>query len=308
MDTEMEEDTIEFTTFTVFEIDLDYEFDAARYFDFSRAESIAEARQAELWFASAATCPPSPFVTKLHLREDMLLENVNISPKSKGVENMSTQDTDSDIGLGPEFSTIEVSKGCEEMEGGISTDLKSFCIQKIQNQPHHLTTGLTFYNQMRNDNTKAKTKFGVKTSFPRTSTLMKPTASQLAKQNQTRVVTGSSVRLEKVENNEKGSNNSSGIESQASKRQKLDGGHLCKVADTNQQINLVHKAPKKDGTIDGNSAHSKLRLTIPREPDLETAQRAQRIRPKTSRERGHRTLTTATTTFRARPLNKKVNS
>lgn len=59
MDTEMEEDTIEFTTFTVFEIDLDYEFDAARYFDFSRAESIAEARQAELWFASAATCPPS---------------------------------------------------------------------------------------------------------------------------------------------------------------------------------------------------------------------------------------------------------
>lgn len=51
------------------------------------------------------------FVTKLHLREDMLLENVNISPKSKGVENMSTQDTDSDIGLGPEFSTIEVSKG-----------------------------------------------------------------------------------------------------------------------------------------------------------------------------------------------------
>lgn len=38
-----------------------------------------------------------------------------------------------------------------------------------------------------------------------------------------------SVRLEKVENNEKGSNNSSGIESQAAKRQKLEGGHLCKV-------------------------------------------------------------------------------
>lgn len=91
----------------------------------------------------------------------------------------------------------------------------------------------------------------------------------------------------------------------------------------------------QDGTIDGNSAHSKLRLTIPREPDLETAHRAQRIRfiffftlflvlvkislskkwfsnlqcsnfrPKTSRERGHGTLTT---TFRARPLNKKVSN
>lgn len=34
----------------------------------------------------------------------------------------------------------------------------------------------------------------------------------------------------------------------------------------------------QDGNIDGNSAHAKLRLTIPRQPDLKTAHRAQRMR------------------------------
>lgn len=57
MDEEME-DTV-MLTFTAVEIDPDYEFDAAQYFDFSREESLAEACEAELWFESAGTYPPS---------------------------------------------------------------------------------------------------------------------------------------------------------------------------------------------------------------------------------------------------------
>lgn len=34
----------------------------------------------------------------------------------------------------------------------------------------------------------------------------------------------------------------------------------------------------QDGTKDRNATNTKLRLTIPREPELETAHRAQRIR------------------------------
>jgi hypothetical protein len=34
----------------------------------------------------------------------------------------------------------------------------------------------------------------------------------------------------------------------------------------------------QDGSVDKISAHAKLRLTVPREPDLETAHRAQRAR------------------------------
>lgn len=57
MEEEME-DMVEYT-FTVIEIDLDYEFDAPRYFDFSCEESPADSRCAESWFESAGTYPPS---------------------------------------------------------------------------------------------------------------------------------------------------------------------------------------------------------------------------------------------------------
>lgn len=54
----MEESRVMYT-FTAIEIDLDYEFDAARYFDFSREESLDETLQAELWFQSRGSYPPS---------------------------------------------------------------------------------------------------------------------------------------------------------------------------------------------------------------------------------------------------------
>lgn len=55
MDTEMEIEPV----FEVREVDLEYEFDAARFFDFTREESPAEAREAELWLESAPSYPPS---------------------------------------------------------------------------------------------------------------------------------------------------------------------------------------------------------------------------------------------------------
>ncbi|KAK3012979.1 hypothetical protein RJ639_010434 [Escallonia herrerae] len=268
----MDEEMEDMMTFTVVEIDLDYEFEAARYFDFSREESPAEAREAEVWFDTAVSYPPSPFVKKLLLGENTQLGNVNTSPKSNGLESMTLPVIDSDTGFGHEHFTMDASN-----------------------------RGLSFYNHMMNDNLKAKTKSNMKPSSSRPSTLMKPTASQLAKQNRPWQVIDS--RSEKSENNEKSSNNSSGIESQAAKRQKLEGGQLRKVA-MNQQINLVHKAPKKDGTLDGICSHAKLGLTIPREPDLETAHRAQRMRPKSSRER--QPVTSTARPFRALPLNRKI--
>lgn len=55
MDEDMEIEPV----FEAYEIDLDYEFDASRYFDFTREENTAEGRQAELWFESAQSYPPS---------------------------------------------------------------------------------------------------------------------------------------------------------------------------------------------------------------------------------------------------------
>ncbi|KAJ0106691.1 hypothetical protein Patl1_18605 [Pistacia atlantica] len=217
---EMEEEMeVELPVFEAREIDLDYEFDAARFFDFTLEESLPEAREAELWFESAPSYPPSPFVAKLVLREDILLKNVNTSPKS--IVNTSL-DNDSDNGVVPEFSAIGISVraslsisqlfsiamlampkslsitigkelesdmtlllpfiDCAGMSKGIFTNLQSGNLQKVPYQPLDLTKGLKFYDHMSTDKVKTKAK-PAKTFTPRISTLMKPTTSQLAKQN-----------------------------------------------------------------------------------------------------------------------------
>lgn len=42
-----------------FEVDLDYEYDAPRWFDLAQEEAPVEAAAAELWFATAPSYPPS---------------------------------------------------------------------------------------------------------------------------------------------------------------------------------------------------------------------------------------------------------
>lgn len=42
-----------------FEVDLEYEFDAPRWFDLAQEESPVEAAAAQLWFAVAPSYPPS---------------------------------------------------------------------------------------------------------------------------------------------------------------------------------------------------------------------------------------------------------
>ncbi|PKA59999.1 hypothetical protein AXF42_Ash009683 [Apostasia shenzhenica] len=41
------------------DVDIDYEFDAPRYFELDREESPWEAQKAELWFEMAGNYPPS---------------------------------------------------------------------------------------------------------------------------------------------------------------------------------------------------------------------------------------------------------
>ncbi|XP_024984992.1 protein TPX2 isoform X3 [Cynara cardunculus var. scolymus] len=307
MEVEMEDDNsssntvVEFT-FTAVEIDLDYEFEAARFFDFKREESLEEAREAEMWFDSVESYPPSPFAVRLLSRE--LSENADVASQSKGFDDASQLDGVSDV-RAPEDSAMALRNTAvnsladgDGVNEGVPLELKSYYLQAFQKQQSTSTIprGLGFKDSTRNDNYKSKTKPSWKPSFPRTSTLMKPTASQLAKQNQERLV--DHFRFQKL------GNSSSGIESQAAKRQKLEGGHLCKVTETKQQANFVHKPPKREGTFDGNAGHGRLRITVPRPPDLATAQRAQRIRPKG--DIGSEHVASRAPGFRALPLNRKI--
>ncbi|CAL0331675.1 unnamed protein product [Lupinus luteus] len=55
MDMEDDDMEIENRVFVAHEIDLDYEFDAARFFDFCVEETSSQARQAELCFCGKAS-------------------------------------------------------------------------------------------------------------------------------------------------------------------------------------------------------------------------------------------------------------
>lgn len=284
----MEDDNtaVEFR-FTAVEIDLDYEFEAARFFDFTREESVDEAREAEMWFDYVESCPPSPFAVRLLSREQS--ENTDVSTSSKGFGNTNQLESVSNVVQALEDSAMALSQtDVDGVNREVPLDLKGY-LHAFQKQ--HPTSSIP-KDSTRNGNYKSKTW---KPSCPRTSTLMKPTASQLAKQNQERLLDQS--RLQKV-------GNSSGVESQAAKRQKLEGGHLCKVTDSKQQPNFVHKAPKREGTVEGDLGHGRLRITVPRPPDLATAHRAQRIRKRA--DSGNEHVVSRTPGFRALPLNRKI--
>ncbi|KAK9072944.1 hypothetical protein SSX86_009380 [Deinandra increscens subsp. villosa] len=285
------DDTAVEFTFTAVEIDIDYEFEAARFFDFTVTESVDEAREAEMWFDSVAGYPPSPFAVRLLSRGKS--ENANDSTVSKGFNNTNQLDSASDLLTALEDSTMAFSNAEGDVANeGVALDIKSYCLQEFQKQQ---TTSPITNESRQKTNHKSKTKS--KPSFPRTSTLMKPTESHLAKQNQERLI--DHFRFQKP------GSSSLGVESQAAKRQKLERGHFCKVTDTKQQTNFVHKAPKTEGTtIDGNFGHGRSRITVPRPPDLATAQRAQRIRHKG--DNGNEHVASRGLGFRARPLNRKI--
>ncbi|CAN4077862.1 unnamed protein product [Withania somnifera] len=295
---EMQEEMVEYT-FTAVEIDLDYEFDAPRHFDFSCEEPLSVRSLTESWFESAGSYPPSPFVTRLILKEDVLLENINVSPKSKVDENMSLSNCDYDIEVEQDLPAV-IKEG-EGTNAGISTNFELSNAEKLLNQLRQLPSELTFYNHMTKDATRGKTRSG-KPSCPRSSTLMKPTASHLAKQNLPRPIGESRLPTFLVDKN---GTSSTVIESQAAKRQKLESGQLRKVAVAKPVFSFVHKAPKREGKVDGHNTLAKPRITIPREPELQTTHRAQRARPKGS-EQAENLPPTAIRRFKALPLNKKI--
>uniref|UniRef100_A0A0A9D9E4 TPX2 central domain-containing protein n=1 Tax=Arundo donax TaxID=35708 RepID=A0A0A9D9E4_ARUDO len=136
----------------------------------------------------------------------------------------------------------------------------------------------------------------------RTSTLMKPTASQLARQN--RQIEVKNLMLSKKSvgvRSERSTMGSNYCTYQSAKRQRLESGHLNKIAATHQP-EFIHKNHEKNTNrnIDRPTGLPKLKVTIPREPELATKLRAERSRilramPTNSKQINQRHAPSATT-------------
>ncbi|KAB2598564.1 hypothetical protein D8674_001484 [Pyrus ussuriensis x Pyrus communis] len=242
----MDEEMVEFAreAFEGDEIDMDYEFDAPKFYDFTRPESDWEAEEAEEWFRSAGGYQPSPFLEKLlNWQKENHPVPIKTSAESKDVEITRCSNS---------------NKTSAEVSASVDDNDKEFS------------------NHMAQDTPKTKLKSpGKSPHLSRSSTLMKPTASQLAKQNHQREVHSNRL-LRRVAKKlgklyEKSQNSPP-----PTKRQKLEAGYVRKVAEQLKHQPLwLHKAAKKVGA---DAARPK--VTVPKEPNLETANRAQRRRYK----------------------------
>ncbi|KAG7535166.1 TPX2 central domain [Arabidopsis thaliana x Arabidopsis arenosa] len=209
-----------------FEFDIDFEFDAPRFYDFSRPELGSETEEIETWFQSSGNYPPSPFSPKFNWKFEPFKQITNTISDSKPVEIIESLDTDTDTGLNRKDKF----------------------------------NGFIYYNQTVKDvsNTKSKSK-----TKPSDSTLTRPTASLLARQNKpldiysVQLLTRCQRSLAKF-----GENVSpilvSKLQNQDTKRQRME----AKVAHVSRRT----------------------KLTVPKEPNLRTAERSERHRSKVNSE------------------------
>ncbi|XP_020681852.1 uncharacterized protein LOC110099127 isoform X3 [Dendrobium catenatum] len=230
-------------------VDIEYEYDAPRYFELGRKELASEAKEAELWFETAGNYPPSPVIVKISFGKKGKQENIDAAFfKIRDVDSFNAQ-----MGV---YAYMDSSLLCGSLAGSSNP----------------------FF--------------------------MKPTTSQLSTQNSVKRSSSRSVCQKPLPSQSRSSEDPVHSLLQAAKRQKVDGGLVCKVVGTMQESDLLHKSSKKECFVNRNSHLTKMRLTIPREPVLETARRAKTFR-------AHRSdhtegIKASTSTFKALPLNRKI--
>ncbi|OIW06321.1 hypothetical protein TanjilG_17695 [Lupinus angustifolius] len=188
------------------------------------------------------------------------------------MENAGAMESENDIADDEEVSAVDDNN---------STDLLEFC------------------NHTAEDSLNGKMKpFSKLTqSISKISRFMMPTASHLAKQK-------NPTEVQSTHSHRRFPSQSSSIDIELTKRQKLEAGYLSKVARLKHQTLFRHKKLKEVDLADNNVV-SKSRVTIPREPNLETASRAQKHRSKANAVPGGDTKSSSKT-IKARPVNKKA--
>ncbi|KAF8112628.1 hypothetical protein N665_0063s0112 [Sinapis alba] len=212
--------------FSLEEFDIDFEFDAPRFYDFSRPELDSETEEIEFWFESAGNYPPSPFSPKCNWRLEPLNQITNIISE-----------------------VISKPVVIESLDTGLNRKDKY--------------NGFIYYNQTVKEVSKTKPKSKTKSCC--SSTLTRPTASLLARQNKPLDVY--SVQLL----------------TRCQRSLAKFGGKLSPILDAKLQ-NQDTKRPKLEAKVSRVNSNRRSKLTVPKEPNLRTAERSERHRSKVNSE------------------------
>lgn len=261
------------------EIDIGYEFDAPQFFQLGRDELLPEVHQAELWFETAGNYSPSPLVVKLSIGKEGKHEILNTLLKLRDMDSSDTQ-----IGVSNAPRDVDACNGSTLLSGGL--------------------VGRTYGNFQHQDLLKDNNHQTFKGTDSSNSCFMKPTTSHLARKTLVQRSTASNRFQRPLPVQKATSDNPIRGLLHAAKRQKVAGGLIYKMVDTAQQSDLLHKTSKKECFCNCNSHPTKLKLTIPKEPVLETARRAKTFRAQRSNQSDGKE--TSTSMFKALPLNRKI--
>ncbi|XP_068328383.1 protein TPX2-like [Pyrus communis] len=217
----MDEEMVDFVreAFEGGEIDMDYEFDAPRFYDFTWPKTGREAEEAEEWFLSAGGYQPSPFLEKLlNLQKRIHPELVKNFTEPKDVEEVEV------------IRCID-SNNCMEAEVSVVVDdnIRDEVVFTVMF--YGVSTRLELPNHMALDTPSAKPKStGKSPPLSRSSTLMKPTASQLAEQIHRREIHSNRL-LRRVAKKLRKLDEKSQNSPPPTKRHKLEAGYVRKVAE-----------------------------------------------------------------------------
>ncbi|KAL6521409.1 hypothetical protein OROGR_017978 [Orobanche gracilis] len=208
--------------------DDEYEFEASQFYDFTRREFDYEIEEAERWFEVSGDYPHSPFIVKLNLEKLLSVEVVDNRPseaKYSNSKSISSSNSDTDS----RRHGVSIAKKDGNGKG------KSYL------KPEDRTTKVKL-KSAENKLLQPRSTTATTPSF------MEPTASHLAKQKLTHNHNSSHIctRFQKTSAklDQKGSR-LVGLDSLATKRQKLDVGYLRKVAHLKHHFLLMHKSSKK---------------------------------------------------------------
>ncbi|GMJ05527.1 targeting protein for XKLP2 [Hibiscus trionum] len=358
---------------TVTVIDELYEFSAPCFFDFIKGESEDEARNAELWFESALSYAPSPFMARIKagsrsVHVESLCNFSEDDQMQKASESSDATAPNSNLEDKPKAELVpdKVKEEVKSSEAKVEinqtvTEIANDDKDKENTAPvcaQENGSGLTekLHLNVPGDEEKSKSTVQVETEACTPKPLMISQKKLVSdKKHQTAKKIASMIRNSSVLKPKTGNAGTPNLalENQAIKRQKLDGGRSRQILNVKPH-NLTHKS--KLGLMSGSSNRSSsaaktsnkldrkvyvreqpapfvsmaemmkkfqsstrdlslphsslsnmptLKLTRPKEPEFETAQRMRPLRVKSTAELEEEMMAKIPK-FKARPLNKKI--
>ncbi|KAG4212949.1 hypothetical protein ERO13_A01G019000v2 [Gossypium hirsutum] len=359
-------------TVTATVIDELYEFSAPCFFDFTKGESEEEIRDAELWFETALSYAPSPFMIRIKAgnRTFQMESLCNFSEEEQMQKASGSSDAtapNSNLEDKPQVEQVLDKVKEEAKPPGAEVEIKQI-VTKITNdnkekenigtvgaQENDSALAKKSHLNGLGDEEKSKSAVQVDTEACTPKPLMSSQRKLVSdKKHQTAKKIASTIRnssMLKPKNGNAGTPNWA-QENQAVKRQKLDGGRSRQILNvkphnlpqksklglTSDSSNLCSSTAKPSNkldrkvyvreqavpfvsmaemmkkfqscTRDSSRPHSSsnmpvLRLTRPKEPEFETAQRMRPVAVKSTAELEEEMMAKIPK-FKARPLNKKI--